>query len=103
METCLEQEIEVIKSLMSQGYTRAEAKEIVRLRRPEKPRESDLSDKAEYLTRAFVQTEIEPLEQKIITLQKNYDDWKVKHNLFESNFKASQSIKGLITKDMDKY
>lgn len=103
LDECLNTEMEKIKELMQTGYTRTEAKEIVRLRRPEKPREADLSDKAEYLTRNFVKEEIEPLEDQLVQLQKKYDDWKVKHNLFESNFKASQSIKGLIQRDRDNY
>jgi SHS2 domain-containing protein len=103
LEECLKTEIDGIKELMQTGYTRTEAKEIVRLRRPEKPREADLSDKAEYLTRNFVIEEIEPLEEQLVQLQKKYDDWKVKYNLFDSNFKASQSIKGLIQRDRDNY
>lgn len=103
LDKSLTNEVDEIKKLMETGYTRTEAKEIVRLRRPEKPREADLSDKAEYLTREFVKDEIEPLEDQIILLQKEYDDWKVKYKLFENNFKASQSIKGLIQNDRDKY
>lgn len=103
LEECLKTEMEYIKELMITGYTRTEAKEIVRLHRPEKPREADLSDKAEYLTRSFVIGEIEPLEHDLLQVQKSYDDWKVKYNLFENNFKASQSIKGLIQSDRNKY
>jgi len=103
LDESLTNEVDEIKKLMETGYTRTEAKEIVRLRRPEKPREADLSDKAEYLTREFVKDEIEPLEEQIVLLQKEYDDWKVKYKLFENNFKASQSIKGLIQNDRDKY
>ncbi|WP_456363775.1 hypothetical protein [Priestia aryabhattai] len=103
LDKSLTNEVDEIKKLMETGYTRTEAKEIVRLRRPEKPREADLSDKAEYLTREFVKDEIEPLEDQIVLLQKEYDDWKVKYKLFENNFKASQSIKGLIQNDRDKY
>jgi hypothetical protein len=103
LEEVLTNEVDEIKKLMETGYTRAEAKEIVRLRRPEKPREADLSDKAEFITREFVTTQIEPLEDEILVLQKEYDDWKVKYKLFENNFKASQSIKGLIQNDRDRY
>lgn len=103
LDECLLKESEMIKELMQTGYTRTEAKEIVRLRRPEKPREADLSDKADFQTRNFVKEEIEPLEQELITLQNQYDDWKVKHTLFDNNFKASQSIKGLIQRERDHY
>lgn len=103
LDEALEKEVSLIQDLMQKGYTRVEAKEIARLKRPEKPRESDLSDKAVYVTRQFVINEIEPLEEELIQLQKKYDDWKVKYNLFDNNFKASQSIKGLIQRDRDKY
>lgn len=103
LEQHLENEMNFIEHLISSGYTRAEAKEIVKLKRPEKPREADLADTAEVKTKTFFKEEIEPLELQLIELKKKIDDWKVKKDLFENNFKASQSIKGLIQNDRNNF
>ncbi|MGF7535599.1 hypothetical protein AAGG74_18255 [Bacillus mexicanus] len=103
LETHLTTEVQIIEHLISSGYTRVEAKEIAKLQRPEKPREVDLADTAEVKTKTFYRDEIEPLEQELIELKKRIDDWKVKRDLFENNFKASQSIKGLIQSDRNNF
>lgn len=103
LENCLLNEMDRIKELMLEGYNRGEAKEIVRLSRPEKPREADLADVADRKTRQFVIDEIEPLEQRLLDYQKQLNGWKEKYNLFENNFRASQTIKGLIQKDRNNF
>lgn len=91
---------EVRKLMEELGITKSDAKEIVRLQRPDKPTATDLKDTSLIKTKVFYDEEVVPLEKEIVNLQKDYDDWKVKHNLFENNFKASQSIKGLIQNEL---
>lgn len=90
-----------LKELMIDfGMNKSEAKEIVKLERPDKPTATDLKDIAINKTANFYDEHILPLELEIQELEKSYNEWKVKYDLFENNFKASQSIKGLIQSDI---
>ena len=87
------------EELMEAGLSKVEAREHVKLERPDKPTATDLKDTSIVLGKMFYEENILPLEEDIQGLENYYDSWKVKYNLFENNFKASQSIKGLIQLD----
>jgi hypothetical protein len=99
LEMFLAKEPEKIKEYMILGYNRVEAKERIKLERPDKPTATDLKDISILRTRTYYEENILPLEEEMNLLGKNYDKQKVNYDLFENNFRASQSIKGLIQQD----
>jgi hypothetical protein len=103
LEAALLAEPEKIKLFMTMGYDRVGAKERVKLDRPDKPTATDLKDIAIIETKGFYEENIHPLEEEINFAENNYEKEKVKYNLFENNFRASQSIKGLIQQDANNH
>lgn len=103
LQEALEGESKRMDELMEAGFKAAEIKERLKLERPEKPTATDLRDVAVLRTQHFYNANIAPLEEQIQELEKDYELWKVRYNLFENNFKSSQSIKGLIQQELNNY
>lgn len=101
LKTYLSQEPNMIKELaMETGCTAVQARDIIKIGRPEKPTSSDLNDRAEREHFDFYNKEILEYENKIVEQEKNINDLKVKLKLYENNLRAATSIKGLIEAEM---
>lgn len=93
-------EPQAIKDLaMETGCTAAQAREVVKMGRPDKPTTGDLNDRAEREHFEFYNDEVINFEKEIVESEKIIDDLKVKLKLYENNLRAATSIKGLIEND----
>lgn len=87
-----------ISSLVQSGLTKTEARDLVKFAKPEKPTKNDLDDVALTKTAAFAK-QIEEYEKMLLNEEYQYEVVKVDYNMLDYNFRALQSIKGLILKD----
>jgi len=100
----LENEPQKIKDYMiTTGCNHTQARDVVRLLRPDKPTTKDLDDRAESENFSFYNEEVLPLKEDIIKVEEEIDNWKVKQKLYENNLRAATSIKGLIESDLRNY
>lgn len=89
-----------IDDLVQTGLTRTEAKDMIKMLKPERPTKNDLDDLALVRTENL-QREIEHFENQLIEIENAYEAKKVMFNILDNNFRATISIKGLVQRDME--
>lgn len=90
-----------VRSLEEHGLSKVEARDLAKQLKPEKPTKSDLDDLA--LTKTDgIQMEIERFENQATAIEHQYEALKVKYHNLDNNFRATQSIKGLVQREMER-